>query len=111
MVPGSGSPFDPGSGLWLADTADTLDEVARVARCVREAVSGLAQKGLDWGICHGDVSFDNFHSTPGGSSTMYDFDQAGIGSRAYDMCRVYGLVTHGSPGIWEAFLQVYTTAI
>lgn len=50
-----------------------------------QSIQDFAAKGLDWGICHGDVTFDNFHLTKDGETVWYDFDSGGFGWRAIDL--------------------------
>lgn len=63
---------------------------------------------LDWGVCHGDLSLDNLHVTDEGRIIIYDFDLAGLGWRAFDICGVYWWVLQGQPEMWDAFLRAYT---
>ena len=49
------------------------------------AIDALAADGLDWGPCHGDLTFDNFHLTTDGQTVWYDFDSGGPGWRAIDL--------------------------
>ncbi len=49
------------------------------------AIDALAREGLDWGPCHGDLTFDNFHLTPDDQTVWYDFDSGGPGWRAIDL--------------------------
>lgn len=49
------------------------------------AIDALAGDGLDWGPCHGDLTFDNFHLTTDNQTVWYDFDSGGPGWRAIDL--------------------------
>lgn len=40
---------------------------------------------LDWGVCHGDATFDNLHITNEGQFILYDFDSGGYCWRACDL--------------------------
>src|SRR5205823_1581831 len=44
-----------------------------------------AHPDLTWGICHGDFHGGNASFREDGSVTVYDFDCAGFGWRAYDV--------------------------
>jgi Ser/Thr protein kinase RdoA (MazF antagonist) len=48
-------------------------------------LSQAAAGGLDWGPCHGDLTFDNLHLTDDGGFVWYDFDSGGPGWRAIDL--------------------------
>lgn len=41
--------------------------------------------GLDWGVVHGDVTFDNVHIVEDKTIVFYDFDSGGQGWRAIDL--------------------------
>ncbi|MCL4544740.1 MAG: phosphotransferase [Chloroflexi bacterium] len=73
----------------------------------RERLVALATQGLEWGVCHGDVSLDNLHVHPGGRITFYDFDSAGPGWRASDPYGVPTWLTRGKPEYSDAFLAGY----
>jgi Ser/Thr protein kinase RdoA (MazF antagonist) len=52
---------------------------------LRDAIDAFAEEGLDWGPCHGDLTFDNFHLTTDDQTVWYDFDSGGPGWRAVDL--------------------------
>jgi Ser/Thr protein kinase RdoA (MazF antagonist) len=82
-----------------------LEGVARRLQArAREAVAGL-----DWGVCHGDVSGGNIHVGDDGTATVFDFDLAAPGWRAYDLAAVAWISwNRREPTIWEAFLDGYS---
>lgn len=45
----------------------------------------FASDGLDWGVVHTDVTFDNIHITDNREIIFYDFDSGGVGWRAIDL--------------------------
>jgi Ser/Thr protein kinase RdoA (MazF antagonist) len=73
--------------------------VAALAATARERITGY--QGLDWGVCHGDVTLDNVHLT-GTGLVLHDLDLAGERCRAADL---YGVAA--TPH-WDAFLAGYT---
>ncbi len=75
---------------------------------VRECLAHLMATGLDWGVCHGDLSLDNVHITPDGRLVFYDFDSGGPGWRASDPYGVLEYAMLERNGFWEAFLTGYT---
>lgn len=64
------------------ETVRWLDEFGRA---LGERLSLVAAEGLDWGPCHGDLTFDNLHLTEDGEIVWYDFDSGGPGWRAMDL--------------------------
>ncbi|MDQ3653862.1 MAG: phosphotransferase [Chloroflexota bacterium] len=75
--------------LALVESLDVDSPVKRsileFGRLVRERIEALAAAGLDWGPCHGDLTFDNLHITDDGEIVWYDFDSGGYGWRAIDL--------------------------
>ncbi|MGC4104780.1 MAG: phosphotransferase [Thermomicrobiales bacterium] len=66
---------DGPAGIWLD----------RFGRKLGIRLSQVAAEGLDWGPCHGDLTFDNLHVTEHGGFVWYDFDSGGPGWRAIDL--------------------------
>lgn len=73
---------------------------------LRDRIGALADRGLDWGACHGDVTMDNFHLTGDHQIVWYDFDSGGPGWRAGDLQGWAKLSPDAAP-LWEAFLRGY----
>lgn len=92
----------------LADRPDDWAFLVGLAEKVRARVTALAAAGLDWGVCHGDLSLDNLHVTPEGRITFYDFDSGGPGWRASDPYGVLLSAILNGDDYWEAFLVGYT---
>lgn len=57
----------------------------RFGAALAEAITQAAARGLDWGPCHGDLTYDNLHITDDGGFVWYDFDSGGPGWRAVDL--------------------------
>jgi Ser/Thr protein kinase RdoA (MazF antagonist) len=79
-----------------------------LAQELTDKIAFYADKGLDFGPIHGDVTLDNFHVTANGEITWYDFDSGGPGWRAYDL-QGWALL-EGTPDYLEkrqAFLEGY----
>jgi Ser/Thr protein kinase RdoA (MazF antagonist) len=85
------------------DWAFLTDIVARV----KAEVLACARDGLDWGVCHGDLTLDNLHLTDDGEVVFYDFDDGGPGWRALEFQGVYLAQREGKSGVWDAYLQGY----
>jgi Ser/Thr protein kinase RdoA (MazF antagonist) len=88
---------------WLEDRLPDWQLVQRVATSVRDRLTPLLPR-LDWGVCHGDLSFDNLHAVADGRVTFYDLDLACYGWRAWDVCNALG---YASPENRDAFLRGY----
>jgi Ser/Thr protein kinase RdoA (MazF antagonist) len=87
-----------------ADQRAMLDLLDESERRLATLISG----GLDWGVCQGDVSLYNMHILPDGSIAVYDFENAGYGWRAADLCAFRYDLLEVSRG-WEAFLDGLTS--
>jgi Ser/Thr protein kinase RdoA (MazF antagonist) len=60
-------------------------DISDVAARLEDAIGQMEAEGLAWGICHGDVTFDNVHLTADGTTIWYDFDSGGFGWQAIDL--------------------------
>jgi Ser/Thr protein kinase RdoA (MazF antagonist) len=70
-------------------------------------IARAAENGLDWGPCHGDMNVKNMHGF-GGDGTIFDFDFAAPGWRAYDLAAgPYYAVHEQMLPVWKAFLHGY----
>jgi Ser/Thr protein kinase RdoA (MazF antagonist) len=93
---------------YLDDRPTTWSVLEGVARRLRARVQE-AVPGLDWGVCHGDMSGGNVHTHEDGSATIFDFDLAASGWRAYDLAPVAWIsCDRREPAIWKAFLEGYS---
>lgn len=91
----------------LAGRPDDWAFLVSLAEKVRARIADLAASGLDWGVCHGDLTLDNLHVTLEGQITFYDFDSGGPGWRASDPCGVLRYAIADRNGFWDAFLAGY----
>lgn len=57
----------------------------RLGDRLKNRLSSLSRKGLDWGAIHGDASLDNLHVVNDDQVILYDFDSGGPGWRASDL--------------------------
>jgi Ser/Thr protein kinase RdoA (MazF antagonist) len=90
----------------LTHRPDDWRFLVSLADKVRARITSLAEQGLDWGVCHGDLTLDNLHVDKDNGIIFYDFDTGGPGWRAVDPC---GVFQHWSKAPqWDAFLQGYT---
>ena len=92
--------FDP-----VSDERHAIDAI--VDRLAREI--GQRSSVLDWGLCHGDLTLDNFTITEEGVIAFYDFDLAGVSWRARDPSGVYSYSRQDAHArdFWDAFLGGY----
>jgi Ser/Thr protein kinase RdoA (MazF antagonist) len=94
--------FTSGHARWTLDLATLIDEPLALVQALdiddsikqsllgsaawfRAEIETRARAGLDWGVCHGDLTFDNLHITGAGRFVWYDFDSGGMGWRAIDL--------------------------
>ncbi|GIN86313.1 hypothetical protein J6TS2_26990 [Heyndrickxia sporothermodurans] len=89
----------------------------KVAIKLKNIIQDLKLRGLDWGICHGDLHGNqNVSFRKDLSYTHYDFDICGYGWRAYDIAEFRLARQYHTNGdkellerLWEAFLKGYTS--
>ncbi|RIX48760.1 aminoglycoside phosphotransferase [Paenibacillus nanensis] len=58
------------------------------AETLKERIAAAAAKGLDWGLCHGDMHGNNNAFQRDNGFIHYDFEWAAPGWRAYDLAQV-----------------------
>ncbi len=85
---------------------ETKGAVLAFGRMIRARLEPLIAGGLDWGICHGDLTFDNLHLTEEGEFVWYDFDSGGYGWRAID-CQGWTALDDEWRPLGQAFLDGY----
>ena len=86
--------------------AETRRAVFDFGQMIRVRLETLMADGLDWGICHGDLTFDNLHLTEEGAFVWYDFDSGGYGWGAID-CQVWAALDDEWRPLGQAFLDGY----
>ncbi len=69
-------------------------------------INELSTEGLDWGVCHGDMSLDNVHITEANEFIFYDFDSGGMGWRAGDL-QGWAAQSPEYQAKWDNFLKGY----
>ncbi|MBA3276073.1 MAG: phosphotransferase [Chloroflexia bacterium] len=96
--------------LALVASIDIGDEIRNpileFGQDIRSRLETHIAAGLDWGVCHGDLTFDNLHITDDGEFVWYDFDSGGMGWWAIDIQGWTVLDTEWQPRS-EAFLDGY----
>lgn len=89
--------------------------LGKLATELKKRISELEVKGLDWGVCHGDLHGNtNVAFTEEEQLTQYDFDLCGYGWSAYDIAE-FRLAREIHSGhdpeeveeLWDAFLRGY----
>src|SRR5690606_26844952 len=75
---------------YIGEKHETTPFLREYANTLSEQINIAASKGLDWGICHGDMHGNNNAFQDGDTFTHYDFEWAAEGWRAYDMAQVRG---------------------
>jgi Ser/Thr protein kinase RdoA (MazF antagonist) len=69
----------------LGDRFQDAAYLQRLGNRLKNRLSALNRKGLDWGPIHGDASLDNLHVVNDDQVILYDFDSGGPGWRASDL--------------------------
>lgn len=80
----------------------------RFGRTLGARLAEAAAGGLDWGPCHGDLTFDNLHLTDDGGFVWYDFDSGGPGWRAIDL-QGWAALDPAMQDCQDAFIAGYRT--
>jgi len=63
-----------------------FDYLAKLAADLSSAITSLVSNASpQFGICHGDLHFNNLHRDNDGGFTLFDFDCCGYGWRSYDV--------------------------
>jgi Ser/Thr protein kinase RdoA (MazF antagonist) len=76
---------------------------------MRARMAAMADNGLDWGVCHGDLAARNLLKTEDDRLAVLDFDHCGPGYRAYDFAEMFGAaVWKKRSDLWDAFWSGYT---
>ena len=101
--------------LYRERPAQDWQYITNFARQLEANLLDLDARGLERGVCHGDLHMGNVHYEPGsGQLTLLDFDCAGIdGWRAYELAvfRWASRARLDKPKArvaWEAYLDGYT---
>jgi Ser/Thr protein kinase RdoA (MazF antagonist) len=83
--------------------------LVRFAEQVHERIAAGADAGLDWGVCHGDVSVRTIATRTNGRTFAFDFDLCAAGWRAFDLAAVRrAAAARPSRAMWEEFVDGYT---
>jgi Ser/Thr protein kinase RdoA (MazF antagonist) len=94
---------------FLAGRAEDWAFVVDVAAQAKENILAFAAIGLDWGVCHGDLTLGNLHLTDDGQIVFFDFDDGGPGWRAQEFQGVYRFQQEANNGVWDAYRETYLT--
>jgi len=83
--------------------------LATLAETICNRITALADRGLDWGPCHGDATERNAHRSDDGLVTLFDFDCGGPGWRAYDLATflMEARKHRQADTLWAAYLPGY----
>jgi Ser/Thr protein kinase RdoA (MazF antagonist) len=93
---------------YLAHRPEDRAYLEALAGRLRRLAARAADRGLDWGACHGDLGNRNLHIFEGVTVTAFDFDLCGAAWRAWDLAPANWLAAYSKkPAIWDAFLRGY----
>lgn len=81
----------------LLAVREFLDDVAwrelqSVAQGIRADLPSLPTEAPFYGLCSGDINPRNVHIDTGGALTLFDFDQCGLGWRAFDIAKFFSSI-------------------
>lgn len=82
----------------------------RYAQGLEQAVAEAASRGLDFGLCHGDMHGNNNALRKGDCFTHFDFEFAAPGWRAWDLAQFKNRKRQQHDRVeplWQAFLESY----
>ncbi len=92
----------------LDDRRAIREYLGRFATNLWEGAKRACARGLDWGVCHGDLAAGNIHAFED-RLTIFDFDLAAPGWRAYDLASVQWVaLNHRDEEVWDEFIRGYT---
>lgn len=78
------------------------------ATALGRRVKAALPPGLQWGACHGDLFRGNCRLTEDGTLTLFDFDECGMGYRAYDLAvYLWTMRREQQESLFAPFLQGY----
>ena len=89
----------------LTDAA-TARSLRDTAATIHDRIVALDPGHLDWGPCHGDLTYDNLHLTDDCDFVWYDFDSGGAGWRAIDL-QGWAAFDPATRALGDAFLTGY----
>jgi Ser/Thr protein kinase RdoA (MazF antagonist) len=75
---------------------------------IRARALATVSMGLDFGVCHGDFDAVNIHMVDDHNLTVFDFEFARPGWRAFDFIPVQKAAVSRSSAVWDAFVKGYT---
>lgn len=93
---------------FLAHRPEDWADVVNLGEKLRSGILTLAAEGLDWGVCHQDMTLDNVHMAPDGRVIFYDFDSGGPGWRSLEFQGVYDYALSNRNNHWDVFLAGYS---
>lgn len=95
---------------YIGEKNEAVPYLYQFANALKERILDHAKKGLDWGLCHGDMHGNNNVFQENYYFTHYDFEWSAKGWRAYDLaqvkCRKRQLEDRKLP-LWDALISGY----
>lgn len=90
-------------------TREQRQAVQGTQRRIRDALPALSRRTPAFGPCSGDVNLRNFHVDDRGGITVFDFDQCGLGWRAFEIGKFYSSLPANTKtgALRAAFLRGY----
>lgn len=93
----------------FANRPKTFERLLEVSESVASQLDVLTAD-LAFGVCQGDLSFDNLSILPDGEFAFYDFDLGGHGWFAFDFAFFHGWTQKDDSAVafWDAFRAGYS---
>jgi len=90
-------------------TREQRQTVQATQRRIRDTLPALSRQTPAFGPCSGDVNPRNFHVDDRGHITVFDFDQCGLGWRAFEIGKFYSTLPAdtNAEALRAAFLRGY----
>jgi len=93
---------------YFKNRPETFDRLQEMGRLVASQLDTLTPD-LAFGVCQGDLSFDNLSILPNGEFAFYDFDLGGHGCLVFDFAFFHGWMRKDDSAVafWNAFRAGY----
>jgi Ser/Thr protein kinase RdoA (MazF antagonist) len=95
---------------YIGEKNEAVPFLHHFANALQERIVDTAEKGLDWGLCHGDMHGNNNAFQENTYFTHYDFEWAAKGWRAYDLAQVRGRkrqIADKKQLLWDSLMSGY----
>lgn len=95
---------------YIGENNEAAPFLHQFADALKVRIAAVAEQGLDWGLCHGDLHGNNNAFQEGDFFTHYDFEWLAKGWRAYDMAQIKARKRQSEDNreqLWKALISGY----